>query len=274
MKLGKINQLSVGRRCDYGLYLEDENGFEVLLPNRYVTSDMHEGSMVESFVYNDSEDRPVASTEHPLVTVGEFAYLEVKAVNRIGAFLDWGLSKDLLVPFNQQQSRMKEGGRYLVYVYLDDASKRIVASAKINKFLGNVYPDLKRNDEVTALVYSRNDVGYLCIVNNLHRGILYENEVFTDLHEGDLVKARVKSVRPDGKIDLTLYNGAKDRTAEIADRIREFMKENGGELPYGDKSSPEVIRLKFQCSKKDFKKALGLMLKQGEITKGEGFHTV
>ncbi|MDE6100813.1 MAG: GntR family transcriptional regulator, partial [Paramuribaculum sp.] len=184
MEIGNYNKLRVSRSSDYGIYLADEAGIEVLLPSRYVTDAMSQGAEIEVFVYNDSEDRPVATTERPLATVGQFAFLPVKTVNQIGAFLDWGLMKDLLVPYNQQQDKMKPGRTYPVYIYLDDASKRIVASAKIGRFLGNLYPDLKKGQKVEALVYKRTPIGYACIVDNAFKGMLYANELFRPVEIG------------------------------------------------------------------------------------------
>lgn len=272
MKIGKYNKLKVSRPADFGVYLIDENGTEVLLPKRYVSEALQVGDELEVFVYNDSEDRPVATTEHPIATVGEFAYLTVKAVNKFGAFLDWGLMKDLLVPFSQQKNRMEPGGKYLVYIYLDDASKRVAASARINQFLGNTLPDYKRGDQVDALVYKRTSLGFACIVDNMHKGLLYENEIFRPLETGVRLPAYIKSVRPDGNLDLTLKDIAANRTPQLAYRIVEYMTRSGGELDLGDHSSPDVIRFRFQCSKKDFKKALGLLLKEGKICKnGAGY---
>lgn len=272
MEIGKYNLLKVARHADFGAYLVDENGSEVLLPARYISTPLEVGTEIEVFVYNDSEDRPVATTEKPIATVGEFAYLTVKAVNKVGAFLDWGLLKDLLVPFSQQKVRMRQGRSYLVYIYLDDASKRIVATAKVNAYLGNLLPDYKNGEAVKALVYGRNDLGYQCVVNNLHRGLLYENEVFRNLEEGDMLQAYIKTVRPDGKIDLTLNAPSGERTASLASSIIDFLSLNGGEMSMGDKSSPDLIRSRFHCSKKDFKKALGLLLKERKIAKtGDGY---
>lgn len=272
MEIGKYNILKVSRHTDFGVYLVDDECHEVLLPSRYITAPLAEGDEVEVFVYNDSEDRPVATTEKPRATVGQFAFLSVKAVNKIGAFLDWGLLKDLLVPFSQQKERMRQGNSYLVYIYLDDASKRIAATAKINQYIGNVYPDYHPGDAVEALVYGRNDLGYLCIVDNKHRGLVYDSELFRNLEVGDRLKAYVKNVRDDGKIDLTLNAPAGERTAVLAEAVINFLRINGGSMEMGDKSSPDLIRYRFHCSKKDFKKAIGLLLKEHKIAKdGDGY---
>ncbi|MCM1349311.1 MAG: S1-like domain-containing RNA-binding protein [Firmicutes bacterium] len=267
MKIGNYNTLKVARHADFGVYLADESGNEVLLPARYITDPLADGEEIRVFVYNDSEDRPVATTETPKATVGEFAYLTVKSVNNVGAFLDWGLLKDLLVPFSQQKERMVQGRTYLVYVYLDHSSKRIVATAKINQYLGNMYPDYKRGDRVEALVCKRTPIGYSCIVNNNHKGMLYASELFRPVEPGNRLTAYVKSVREDGKIDLTLNDSSQARTATLASKISRYMESRGGSLDLGDHSSPDVIKFRFQCSKKDFKKAIGLLLKEHKIKK-------
>ncbi len=273
MHIGKYNRLKVSRHVDFGLYLADDNGTEVLLPSRYLGGEMPAvGDEMEVFVYNDSEDRPVATTERPAATVGEFAFLPVTAVTDFGAFLDWGLVKDLLVPYNQQKGRMKKGRSYLVYVYLDDASKRIVATAKIGKYLGNVFPDYNPGTAVDILVTDQTPLGFQCIVDNLHRGMLYSNELFREVEIGDRIKAFVKNVRPDGKVDLTLQAKAGVRSQSLSEKITAYMERSGGELDLGDHSSPDLIRFRFQCSKKDFKKAMGLLLKEHKVVKnGDGY---
>lgn len=270
IEIGKYQELCVNRLVDFGAYIgvpgEKE---EILLPGRYLTEEMVPGSMVRVFVYKDSEDRPVATTEKPYATVGQFAYLSVKDVNDIGAFLDWGLTaKDLLVPYSEQRSRMRRGGIYLVYVYLDKTTGRIAASAKIEKFLGNVYPDYKVGQQVEALVIEHTDIGYKAIVNNLHRGMIYSNEIFRPIELENTVKAYVKQVREDGKIDLTLSNRADRRTAELADRILEYLGRDDA-MPLSDKMSPEHIEMLFNSSKKDFKKAVGHLYKEHKVAMTE-----
>lgn len=265
IKLGKYQTLEVSRLVDFGAYLhEPGDKQEVLLPARYMPESTAKGDMIDVFVYKDSEDRPVATTEHPFATVGEFAFLSVNAVNDIGAFMDWGLPKDLLVPYSEQKSKMHRGGIYLVYIYVDDASGRIVASAKIEHFLGNVVPDYKVGDKVKALVYEHNEIGYKTIVDNLHRGIIYSNEIFRPIELEETVEAYVKQVRPDGKIDLTLSDKAKKRTATTSEKILEYL-DRPDVVPVGDKTAPEIISMIFGCSKKDFKKAVGLLYKERKI---------
>lgn len=265
IEIGKYQDLEVRRLVDFGAYLAAPGEREeVLLPGRYVTEDDVPGKTLRVFVYKDSEDRPVATTEKPYATVGQFAYLSVNAVNDTGAFLDWGLPKDLLVPYSEQKVRMHRGGIYLVYVYLDQASGRVVASAKTEKFLGNVYPDYKPGQVVDALVTEHTEIGYKVIVDNKHRGMIYANEIFRPIELEENIKAFVKQVREDGKIDLTLNDKAEKRTAELAARVLEYL---GGEKPMklSDKMPPEHIEMLFGTSKKDFKKAVGLLYKERKI---------
>lgn len=265
MKIGKENELTVARIVDFGVYLADDKGNEVLLPSRYITELPVVGDKMNLFVYTDSEDRPVATTEHPFAQVGEFAFLDVVAVNRIGAFLDWGLMKDLLCPFREQKVKMNVGMQYLVYLYLDDASQRVVCSAKIEKFLGNMPPEYKRGQKVKALVYKHTELGYLCIVDNLHQGMVYESSLYAPLEIGSEVEAHVAKVRRDGKIDLVAGAAAMERSSAVAEKLLRMLEQNNGFVPLTDKSSPEAISMTLHCSKKDFKKAVGHLLKQGKI---------
>ncbi len=265
VKIGNYNTLSVVKIVDFGVYLDGGNGVEILLPSRYISEIPHVGDMLDVFIYTDSEDRLIATTEHPYITVGEFGYLHVVQVNNVGAFMDWGLSKDLLVPFREQKVRMVADRDYLVYVYLDDNSKRIVASAKIDKFLGNKMPQYKRGDKVNVLIYQRTDIGYKVVVDNMFHGILYHNELFKEVSIGEVTNAYVKTVRFDGKIDLTLSGEIVDRIQQLAKKIYHQIKNNGGEISICDSSSPEEIKNAFSCSKKDFKKAVGQLFKNRRI---------
>lgn len=263
--IGKTNSLEIARLTEQGLYLNDDCGNEVLLPNRYITDDMNIGDTIDVFVYNDSEDRPIATTERPYAQVGEFALLRVKAVNSIGAFLDWGLIKDLLVPFREQKMRMVAGRSYIVYVYVDDESRRIVASAKLDKFLDNKIPEYKFRQKVDILVARRTDLGFKVLVDNLFWGMIYHDEIFHDVNIGERYKAFIKAVRPDGKIDLRLGDREVRRVKSLADVIMEYIDNNGGSMKLTDSSSPEMIRAVFNCSKKDFKKTLGFLYKAKKI---------
>ena len=270
MKIGEYNNLRINRMVDFGAYLIDEDTHEVLLPKRYLTPEMKVGDDIKVFVYNDSENRPVATTETPHAVVGDFALMRVKAVNKVGAFLDWGLAaKDLLVPFSEQRVDMQAGRSYIVRVYLDPASQRIVASAKIAKFLNQSEPEYYHREKVEVLVVQRSDLGYRVIINNAHWGQIYQNETYQDVNIGDRFTAFVKQVRPDGKIDVTLAKIEKMRVDDLADRILDYLSAHNGEMALTDKSDPEDINKTFNCSKKDFKKALGLLYKQQKVTLGD-----
>ncbi len=267
MKIGQYNRLRINRTVDFGAYLIDDDTHEVLLPKRYMTPDMKVGDEIDVFVYNDSENRPVATTERPRAVVGDFALMRVKAVNKVGAFLDWGLvAKDLLVPFSEQRVDMQAGRSYIVHVYLDEASQRIVASAKLAKFLNQTEPDYYHREKVEVLVVQRSDLGYRVIINNEHWGQIYQNETYQDVNIGDRLTAFVKQVRPDGKVDVTLAKIEKMRVDDLAIRILDYLQAHDGEMNLTDKSAPDDINKAFMCSKKDFKKALGLLYKQQRVT--------
>ncbi len=271
IEIGKYNKLRIARFVDFGAYLvndSDGDGTEVLLPAKYLDESNVVGDEVEVFVYTDSEDRPVATTEVPFAQVGEFAYLQVVEVNRIGAFVDWGLLKHLLVPYSEQKSKMHPGGVYLVYIYLDANTNRVCASAKIHKYLGNAYPEYKHGEKVNVLVYGRTPIGYQVIVDNKHKGMIYENEVYRDIQIEERLKAYVKRVREDGKIDLTLTApGTAGRINSLSDTIMARLK--GGNLTVTDKSSPDDIKAQLHCSKKDFKKTIGALYKEHQIVIAE-----
>lgn len=266
LQIGKYNRLTIVRFVDFGAYLDGGDDIEILLPAKYVDDNAVVGDEIEVFIYTDSEDRLIATTEKPLAIVGEFAYMKVSDVNDIGAFLEWGIpGKDLLVPFREQRALMKKGGIYLVYVFLDNASKRVVASAKIERYLGNNYPNIKQGQNVEALVYAKTELGYKCIVNNLFQGMLYANELFRPVELSTKIDAYVKRVRNDGKIDLTLSGATGERINSLAEEIYHKLIQSNGTLEVSDKSSPELIKQMFHCSKKDYKKAIGLLYKMQRI---------
>ena len=269
MKIGQYNTLLINRFVDFGAYLIDDEDNEVLLPKRYLTGDEELDDEIEVFVYNDSENRPVATTEHPFATVGQFCLLRVKAVNAIGAFLDWGLTaKDLLVPFREQRVRMQAGRSYIVYVYLDTNSQRIVASAKLDKFLSNSLPDYYHRQKVDVLIVQQQEIGYRVIIDGKHWGMIYNNELYQPVNIGEHHTGFVKQVRDDGKIDVTLAKIEKMRIDDVADDILRYLQAHGGTMTLNDKSSPDDILRTFNCSKKDFKKALGLLYKKHKVTLG------
>lgn len=270
MKLGEYNKLMINRFVDFGAYLIDEQGNEVLLPKRYLSGEEELDDYLEVFVYNDSENRPVATTERPFATVGQFCLMRVKAVNAIGAFLDWGLvAKDLLVPFREQRVRMQAGRSYIVYVYLDPSSERIVASAKLDKFLGNTLPDYYHRQKVDVLITQQLEIGYRVILDGKFWGMIYNNELYQQVNIGEHHIGFIKQVRDDGKIDVTLAKIEKMRIDDVADNILNYLQQNGGSMALNDKSSPDDILRTFNCSKKDFKKALGLLYKQHKVSLGD-----
>ncbi len=269
MRIGEYNKLLINRFVDFGAYLIDDEDNEVLLPKRYLTGFEELDDEIEVFVYNDSENRPVATTEQPVATVGQFCLMRVKAVNAIGAFLDWGLTaKDLLVPFREQRVRMQAGRSYIVYIYLDPSSQRIVASAKLDKFLSNDLPDYYHRQKVDVLIVQQQEIGYRVIINGKFWGMIYNNELYQPVNIGEHHMGFIKQVRDDGKIDVTLAKIEKMRIEDVADDIFHYLQENGGIMTLNDKSSPEDILRTFNCSKKDFKKALGLLYKQHKVTLG------
>ncbi|HEX3008637.1 MAG TPA: S1-like domain-containing RNA-binding protein [Bacteroidales bacterium] len=266
VELGKYNKLKVVKKLDFGVYLDGEEQGEILLPLRYVPENCEVDDEVEVFIYFDSEDRIIATTEKPLAQVEEFAYLRVVSVNTIGAFLDWGLMKDLLVPFREQKQKMEEGKFYLVFVYLDKDSNRIVASAKLDQFLDNTPPDYSTGQEVDLVIASQTDLGFNAIVNNTHWGMLYKNEVFKPLSKGMKLKGYIKKVREDDKIDLSLNRLGYGKIDDISAKLLKKIEDNGGRLDLTDKSDPELIYLKLNMSKKVFKMAVGALYKERLIT--------
>lgn len=268
IRLGRRNLLQVLREVDFGLYLDAGEIGDVLLPRRYVTADMHVGDMLDVFLYLDAEERLVATTEQPLIQVGEFACLEVSWVNQYGAFLNWGLMKDLFCPFREQKQKMQQGRKYLVYCYIDPITYRIVASAKVEKFLSKERPDYSSGDEVEALIQQQTELGLKAIVDGRYGGLLFANEVFQPLHMGDRVTAYVKQVRPDGKIDLKLQRHfGKLRITDFSAQLLDYLRRQPqGYCPLGDKSNADDIYRTFGVSKKTFKRGVGDLYKQRLIT--------
>ena len=266
VEVGKYNTLRIVKRVDFGMYLEGDNGQEILLPTRYLPKDANPGDEIEVFIYHDNEGRIIATTAHPKATVGEFEFMEVRSVSNIGAFLDWGLMKDLLVPFREQKMPMREGKWYLVYVRVDNITGRVMATARIDKFLNNIPPQYEHNQMVDLLVTEETEIGYRVIINNLHWGLIYQNEVFRRLERGEHLKGYIKEVRDDEKIDVSLTPLGYQKVEGIAGTILESLKAQGGYIPVHDKSEPDVIYSLFRCSKKAFKQAIGSLYKQHLIT--------
>ncbi len=269
MLIGKYNVLQVKRRTDNGVYLADEAGEEVLLPNKFVNEKMKEGTLGKVFVYTDSEDRNVATTQTPKAVTDQAVYLKVKQVTSIGAFLDWGLDKDLLLPYSEQIGTVVEGQDVLVFVYLDKATKRIVASANLNKFIKNREVKFFPNTEVDLLVCDETDAGIRVIVNQKHWGILYKNEVFGKVEKGMRVTGFVKKVREDFKIDVAMQKQGLVAAQDFTQLILQKLAENNGHLNLTDDSSPEEVYKILGISKKNFKKAVGMLYKRKKILLGK-----
>lgn len=273
IKLGKYNQLEVVKEVDFGVYLNGDEDGEILLPKRYVPEGTKPGDVLNVFIYLDMEERLVATTLQPYVQVGEFACLEVAWVNQFGAFLNWGLMKDLFVPFREQKMKMQKGKRYVVYVHLDEESYRIVASAKVEHFLSTEKPDYQPGQEVEVLVWQRTELGYKVIVENKFSGMLYHNEIFQPLEVGMRLTAFMKQVRPDGKIDLVLQKAGARKVDDFSEVLWQYIKDNDGFTPLNDKTDAEVIYHTFGVSKKTFKKAVGDLYKKRRIVLEEdGIH--
>ncbi|MBD2715851.1 hypothetical protein KBK19_12470 [Microvirga sp. STR05] len=265
LALGDYNNLEVARAVDFGLYLTSDDG-DLLIPRKYVPEGTEIGDVLRVFVYRDSEDRLIATTLDPLATVGQFAALTVRDVTPTGAFLDWGLEKDLFLPYSNQRHNLRPGQRETVFVYLDEASDRIVASAKWEWFLSDQpYPG-KVGDSAELFVAAETDMGFKVIVDGTHQGLLYHNEVFKPLRLGDVHTGYVRAIRSDGKLDLSLQRPGHDEALAAADTLLEALRNAPNHtLPLGDKSEPDDIYRRLGMSKKVFKKALGTLYKRGQV---------
>lgn len=266
IKLGDYNHMKVVKRVDFGLYLDGGNEGEILLPTRYVPEGCKVGDEIDVFVYLDQDERPVATTQTPLAKVGEFACLEVSWVNEYGAFLDWGLMKDLFCPFREQKMRMVKGNKYVVYVLVDEESYRLMASAKVERYMSKERPPYKHGDEVDLLVWQKTDLGFKVIVDNKFSGLVYENQVYRHLTTGDRLKGYIDHIRQDGKIDITIQPTGRRQTEEFSESLLQYLKENNGHCDLGDKSPSELISDRFKVSKKTYKKAIGDLYKRQLIT--------
>ncbi len=264
---GKTCKLKIIKRSSFGLYLGDDSGEEVLLPNKYCTDEMKPEGEVEVFIYRDSEGRKVAVTKKPLIGLCEFALLKVNAVSSVGAFMDWGLDKDLMVPFREQKQNMEEGRWYIVYMDLDKKTDRLYASNRIERFLQNDLISVKEDEEVSLLIWQKTDLGYTVIINNIHKGLIFENEIFTSLRIGDKITGYIKKIRDDGKIDVAIQAAGYWKTKDVnSSLVLEKLQEKGGFLSLTDKSSPEDIYATLGISKKAFKKTVGDLYKQKIIS--------
>ncbi|SFD35344.1 CvfB family protein [Algibacter pectinivorans] len=275
IKLGEINTLEILRESEHGVYLIDDEDNQVLLPNRYVPESFMIWDKLDVFVYLDNEQRPVATTDMPYIKINEFALLRCNQVTDYGAFLDWGLVKELFCPFSEQAFKMKQGGWYLVYCYLDEKTDRLVASSKTNRFLDNNELTISEFEEVDLIVSHPSDIGVNVIVNKKHIGLIYKDSIFRDLSVGDKLKGIVKKIRPGNKLDITLGQVGYRNIEPNADRIMKALQDDNGFLNLTDKSSPEAIKDALQMSKKNFKKAVGTLYKKRLIEiKSDGIYLV
>ena len=275
IKLGEINTLEILRETDHGVYLVDNDDNQVLLPNRYVPEGFKIWDKLEVFVYLDNEERPVASTDMPYIKRGEFALLRCNQVTDYGAFLDWGLVKELFCPFKEQAFKLKPGGWYLVHCYLDEKTNRLVGSSKTNRFLDNRSLTVNEFEEVDLIVSHPSDIGMNVIVNKKHTGLIYKDSIFKDLSIGDKLKGIVKKIRPGNKLDIALGQIGYRNIEPNADQIMQALQDNSGYINLTDKSSPEAIKDVFQMSKKNFKKAIGTLYKKRLIEiKPDGIYLI
>lgn len=265
IELGNYNTLKIVRDTSVGLFLEDDEGTDVLLPNKYVPETYEMEDEISVFCYLDYDERPISTTLKPYIIRNTFALLKVAEVNDYGAFMDWGLEKHLLVPFREQRDKMKDGQWYVVYCYLDEKSFRLVASNKLNKFLNNENLTVEQNEEVDLVITSKTDLGWEVIINNTHKGLVFFNDVYKKIAVGDVTKGFVKNIRPDNKIDVSLEPIGHKSLEPAANIIYEKLVANNGFLDLHDKSDPEKIKKVLQMSKKMFKRGVGILYKERKI---------
>ena len=266
IEIGQYNDLEILRETSVGLYLGTENGEDVLLPHRYCPESYQLGDTIRVFVYPDNEGRKVATNLIPKVLVNKFAFLQVKAIETVGAFMDWGLDKDLMVPFREQRQRMEKGRWYVVYLYIDEKTGRLVGSNKIEQRLQNDQLKVKEGDEVELLIMQKTDLGYSAIINNEHKGLIYENEIYQEINIGQKLTGYVKTIRPDNKMDISLQPlGYRNSIDPLYDLLTKKLMENSGFLPLNDKSSPDLVYETLGISKKAFKRIIGALYKNREI---------
>lgn len=268
-EIGKLNNLIALKNVEFGVYLDGEELGEILLPKKYIHNDLSPGDVIEVFIYRDSENRLIATTEKPIAVVDEFAFMKVVSVTKFGAFVDWGLPKNLMVPYREQKDILEEDKSYMIYIYLDEKSQRLTGSTKLDQFLDITPFEFKEGDEVELLIYDKTNIGFKAIIEETHSGIIYDNEVFQKLEIGQKVKGFIKKIREDRKIDLRLQKSGYDNINEVMGKILEKIKEQNGFIPVNDKSPPEVISDTFGISKKTFKKSIGALYKQRLIVMDE-----
>ena len=264
IEIGKFNTLTIARDTSVGLFLTDGD-HDVLLPIKYIPRRFNIGDELTVFVYLDHEERPVSTTLKPYIQLNDFAYLKVNYINKFGAFLNWGLEKDLFVPFKEQATPMEKDKRYFVYMYMDEMTNRLVATSKTNKLFDNTELTVTENEEVELIIAGKTDLGYNVIINKLHRGLLYQTSVFTELRIGDRMKGFIQKIRPDHKIDVVLQKTGFENIDPTIEKILQELRNNNGYLGLNDNSHPEEIKTVLQLSKKSFKRAIGVLYKQHQI---------
>ncbi|HVJ45007.1 MAG TPA: S1-like domain-containing RNA-binding protein [Luteolibacter sp.] len=268
-QIGQRATLPILRESRFGVYLDAGDLGEILLPRREMPDNWSVGAFVDVFLYHDSEDRPVATLKQPKAVAGQFARLKCLTVTGVGAFLDWGLPKDLLVPFREQKSRMEPGKSYLVHVFVDEESGRLIATTRLTRHLDKTPPPWRGGEKVEVIIYAKTDLGYKAVIEHTHTGLLFANQVFQDLHSGEKLTAYIADRRPDGKIDLALNPPGRQRVDDLSEQILNELKARGGFWPIGDHSSAEEIKEELGVSKRTFKQTLGALLKARKITQDE-----
>ena len=266
IKLGDYNRLTIVKEVDFGIYLDGGDEGVILLPKRYVPENCKPGDELEVFLYLDQDERLIATTQHPLAKVGEFACLEVAWVNQYGAFLNWGLMKDLFCPFHEQKQRMEIGNRYVVAVFIDEESYRIAASAKVEHFFATDFPPYQPGEKVDLLVWQTTDLGFKVIIDHAYPGLVYRSQVFKSIRIGDSLQGYIMGVRPDGKIDVSLQPHGRQQTTDFAETLLQYLKDHDGFCELGDKSDAQDIKHRFEVSKKVYKKAIGDLYRRRLIT--------
>ncbi len=265
IQVGRWNMLKVVKHVEFGLYLDGGEAGEILLPKRFAPQDARPGDELRVFLYHDSENRLIATTQEPLGVVGDIVFLKCVSTTQQGAFLDWGLMKDIFVPLSQQGRQIMPGGRYLVGIYIDEQTGRVAATEKFEHWLSEEPGELKEKDKVQLTVLRQTDLGYVCIINNERTGVLYFSDVFQDYDTGDKLDGFIKTIRPDGKIDLGIGEAGYARVENATEKLLRLLEDNNGYLPYNDKSDPDEIREFFGISKKTFKMTTGGLYKAGKI---------
>ena len=265
------NPHAFGGEETFGVFLDGGKEGEILMPQKYVPKGTKPGDEVRCFVYLDQEERPIATTETPLAKVGDFAYLKCTWVNEYGAFLDWGLMKNVFCPFHEQKKKMEIGESYIVYLYIDKESYRIAATAKVDRWLEdpNETGGLRHGQKASLLVWQKTDLGFKVIIDNRFGGLVYQDQIFQYIHTGDRLDGYIQNIRPDGKVDVTLQPTGRRMTTDFAETLLQWLKDNGGHCTLGDKSDAEDIKRQFQVSKKTYKRAIGDLYKRRLITIGE-----